>query len=117
MKELICIVCPVGCHLHVDDKNNITGNQCPRGLKYGLEEITHPSRIITTTVKTSNPMMPRLPVKTSSPIPKELMFQIMDRIGSEIVTKSVKINDVIIKNVLDTQIDIIATRSLNMLES
>ena len=33
MKELICIVCPKGCHLRVDEDNGyaVTGNGCPRG--------------------------------------------------------------------------------------
>lgn len=37
MKELICIVCPRGCHLKVDEANDyaVTGNSCPRGAEYG----------------------------------------------------------------------------------
>ena len=33
MKELICITCPKGCHLKVDEENGyaVTGNSCPRG--------------------------------------------------------------------------------------
>ena len=32
MKELICIVCPRGCHLTVDEDHGytVTGNSCPR---------------------------------------------------------------------------------------
>ena len=31
-KELICISCPKGCHLKVDEEaNKVTGNGCPRG--------------------------------------------------------------------------------------
>ena len=40
MKELICIVCPKGCHLSVDENDNykVTGNSCPRGEEYGAAE-------------------------------------------------------------------------------
>ena len=42
MKEMICIVCPMGCHLQVDDSNlddiKVTGNTCLRGPKYAREE-------------------------------------------------------------------------------
>ena len=42
MKELICIVCPKGCHLKVDEENGfaVTGNACP-GAEYGKMELTH----------------------------------------------------------------------------
>ena len=33
MTELICITCPKGCHLRVDEEKGfaVTGNRCPRG--------------------------------------------------------------------------------------
>ena len=47
MKELICIVCPKGCHLKVDEENGcaVTGNGCPRGAEYGKSELLHPTRL------------------------------------------------------------------------
>ena len=73
MKELICIVCPKGCHLKVDETNDykVTGNGCPRGEEYGKIELTHPTRVVTSTVQCSGGAHPRCPVKTSAPIPKE----------------------------------------------
>ena len=49
MKELICIVCPKGCHLKVDEENGcaVTGNGCPRGAEYGKNELLHPTRVLT----------------------------------------------------------------------
>ena len=51
MKEVICTCCPKGCHLQVDEANDykVTGNGCPNGIAYGKEELTHPTRIITST--------------------------------------------------------------------
>lgn len=45
MRELICITCPKGCHLKVDEENDykVTGNGCPRGAIYGKKECTHPT--------------------------------------------------------------------------
>ena len=41
MKELICIVCPKGCHLKVDEENGwaVSGNSCPKGAEYGRTEL------------------------------------------------------------------------------
>ena len=50
MKELICIECPKGCHLKIDDELNVTGNTCPRGKVYAVNEMTCPKRIVTSTV-------------------------------------------------------------------
>ena len=46
MKEVICICCPKGCHLQVDEQNDyaVTGNGCPNGIAYGKEELTNPTR-------------------------------------------------------------------------
>ena len=79
MKELICIVCPKGCHLRVDEDNGyaVTGNGCPRGAEYGKIELTHPTRVVTSTVKCQGAAHPRCPVKTNQAIPKELIFQAM----------------------------------------
>lgn len=109
-KELICIMCPVGCHLHVDEQDNISGNKCKRGLIYGLEEIKAPKRTLTSTVKTTSIDMPRLPVKTNKPLPKELIFNAMEKLNDIIVKNNVKIGDIIIKNICETDVDIIATK-------
>ena len=57
-RELTCIVCPIGCQLSVTLENGVvtevTGNTCPRGKQYAIDECTHPVRTITTTARTSN---------------------------------------------------------------
>ena len=69
MKEVICTCCPQGCHLQVDEANDykVTGNGCPNGIAYGKEELTHPTRIITSTVRAEGCLHSRCPVKTSKP--------------------------------------------------
>ena len=67
-KELICIVCPRGCHLTIDDNMNVKGNFCPRGKQYAINEVTCPKRMLTSTVKIISSSIKRLPVITSDEI-------------------------------------------------
>ena len=78
-REIICICCPRGCHLQVDPENdyNVTGNACPNGAAYGKEELTHPTRILTSTVRAEGGRYPRCPVKTAQAVPKEKIVQVM----------------------------------------
>ena len=112
MKELICITCPRGCHLSVDDNLNVTGNMCPRGAMYAKAELTHPVRMVTSTVVVNAKGECRLPVKTKEPIPKELIFKVMEEIDKVQVNAPIKIGDVVIKNVLGTGVDIVATKDI-----
>ncbi len=117
-KEVICILCPLGCKMQVSEKPDQPGAitvrdlQCKKGKDYAYEEYTNPTRTLTSTVVIHNTPLPRLPVKTSKPIPKNLIFPAMKEISSVELTGPVKIGTVIIKNLLDTDIDVIATRSL-----
>ena len=112
MKELICITCPRGCHLQVDDNLNVTGNMCPRGALYAKAELTHPVRMVTSSVEIKSEIASRLPVKTKEPIPKELIFKIMEEINKVVVKAPINIGDVIIKDVLGTGVDIVATKNI-----
>ena len=80
-KNLICIVCPRGCHLTIDENMNVSGNTCKRGEVYARNEVTHPTRMITSTVRIIGGELERLPVATSAPIPKEDIFKVMAEIN------------------------------------
>jgi CxxC motif-containing protein len=114
MKEMICIVCPVGCHLTADADNNISGNRCVRGAKYGLAEVTNPTRTLTTTLRTTSLMIPRLSVKTSTPISKGLIFEALSYMNTIIIDKNVKIGDVVIENMLNTGVNMVATKNIEI---
>ncbi|MDY0211076.1 MAG: DUF1667 domain-containing protein [Acholeplasma sp.] len=111
MRELTCIVCPVGCHIEIDEHQNVTGNRCSRGQKYAIEEITAPKRMLTSTVKTKFKDTPRISVKTSAPIPKELLFEVLKDLDDILIDNHVKIGDVIIHNIRNTNVDIVSTKS------
>jgi len=109
---LTCIVCPKGCELHVefDDAGeiaNISGYTCKRGEEYARAECTSPVRTVTTTVRCKDGAV--VAVKTSSPIPKSMIFDVMREINALTADNNVKIGDVVIANVLDTGSDIVVT--------
>lgn len=113
MKEMICIVCPRGCHLTVDEQTlEVKGNFCPRGAEYGKNEITSPMRTITGSVGIKGGIHPRLAVRTDRAVPKEKMFEIMDILHSCTVFSPVKRGQVIIQNVCGTGANIISSRDM-----
>lgn len=112
MKEMTCIVCPKGCRLTVTKTLEVSGNACPRGKEYAVTELTAPTRVLTSTVHISGGLHPRLPVKTSKPIPKGMMMDTMALIGQIRVTAPVQLGDVIAENILDTGIHLIACKTV-----
>ena len=117
--NLTCICCPLGCELSIDKNNNellITGNKCPRGKKYAVEEITVPKRIVASTVKIIAAIYPVLPVKTTAPIAKEKIFTIMQILANVEVTAPIQNGEIIIKNIAATGIDVVATRTMGRLQ-
>ena len=112
MKDMVCIVCPVGCRISVDEDSDyeVTGNKCPKGASYGKKELTF--RTITSTVKIKNAIHNRLPVKTSSEIPKNMIFDVMRELNKIEVVSPIKVGDVILENVLNTGVNIVASRDM-----
>lgn len=113
MANIVCIVCPKGCRLTVDETTfEVVGNNCPRGAAYGKAELTSPTRVITSTVKVEKGDICRCPVRTKGAIPKGKMFDVMSALRKVTLVSPVKIGDVVIPNVCDTGIDVIATRNV-----
>ena len=115
-KELVCIVCPVGCKLTIEKSGEeyvVKGNVCQRGQDYAIEELTHPTRMLTSTVKLTGSHHVRLPIHTSAPIPKDLIFEAMQVINNFTAKAPVNIGEVLIKDILDTGVDICSSRTIN----
>ena len=114
MINLICITCPRGCHLCVDENNDyaVTGNACPRGKVYGYNEVTNPQRVVTSTVRTNSAEYPRCPVKTNGTIPKEKMFDAMRLLDDVTLEVPITEGDAIIENLFDTGVDFVACKSV-----
>ena len=97
-RELTCIACPIGCQITVSFDDNglitdVTGNTCKRGDAYARSECTAPTRSLTTTVKIVDGVDPVVPVKSSGPVPKELMFDCMKEINAVSIKAPVKIGE------------------------
>ncbi len=111
-RELVCIVCPAGCHIKVEDDGKISGYTCENGLNYATNEITAPKRVITSTVKIDGALHRRLPVKTNGAILKKDIFEAMKLLDGITVKSPVNCGDVIVKDVLGSGIDFVASRKL-----
>ena len=114
MTELICILCPKGCHLHVDEGKDfsVSGNSCPKGAEYGRIELTRPTRVVTSTVRVEGAAHRRCPVKTDRPIPKGLIFQAMAALEGVTLTAPVALGQVVVRDVGGTGADLVTTRNL-----
>jgi len=128
MRELTCIVCPVGCSLAVDDAApsaegsalSVSGNRCPRGAVYAQEEICSPKRVVTATCAIAGVTLAaprcnaphRVPVKTSAPCPKERIPDLLADIYGTKVTLPVHVGGVILADWKGSGIDIVATRNV-----
>ena len=115
--ELTCISCPLGCPPRVETDENgqvvsVTGNTCKRGEIYGRKEVTAPERVITSTVKVEGGTAPLVPVRTKTEIPKGKIWECMAAIRKTTVNAPVKLGDVVIPNVAETGVDVVAAKTV-----
>lgn len=115
-RELTCIGCPMGCTLLVEiDENDgikVTGSSCKIGDNYAVKECTNPTRIVTTTVNVKNGMYPTVSIKTEKDIPKDKIFDCIKELKDLRVNAPVNIGDVIFENILNTGVNMVATRKV-----
>lgn len=113
-RELICIGCPMGCNLNVtfndDSTIAVTGNTCPKGAEYATNEMTNPRRTVTSTIPVNDGRM--LSVKTKEDIPKSKIMDCIAALKDTVAKAPISIGDVIIANVANTGVDIVATKDI-----
>lgn len=112
--KMICINCPKGCELDVEKKDDevaVTGNACPRGEEYGKAELVNPTRMVTGLVRVAGMRKP-LPVKTRTAVPKGKIDAVLFALHQATVQLPVKIGDVIIPDVAQTGVDVVATANM-----
>ena len=118
IREIVCISCPVGCVLRVTmDKESIqvVGHQCKLGEKYGEKEVANPRRMLTTSIKVAckeEPSYAMLSVKTNADIPKDRLLDCLKVIKSLELTSPVNFGDIVVENILDLGVDVVATRQV-----
>lgn len=120
-KELICIGCPMGCPIVVEMEDgkvlSVTGNTCPRGESYARKEVTNPTRIVTTAVRVDGGKVPMINVKTERDIPKDKIFECIAALRGVTMKAPVHIGDIILENVADTGVNIVAAGNVEYNEA
>ena len=116
MRELTCIICPNGCQLLIDDDMNVSGNTCPRGAKFAVDEIKDPKRSVTSTCKTTFKDTPVIPVRTDGEVRKDDVIKVIEEINKVVINKPMKINDVVIEDVLNSGVNVILSSNALMEE-
>ena len=111
MKTLTCIVCPNGCELSIEGER-VSGNLCKRGEEFALEELTHPRRSVTSTVKTVFEDCPVLSCRTEGTVPKESVADVMKEIRHALVKERCPAGTAVIENVAGTGVNVITTKDL-----
>ncbi len=118
--SLICIGCPLGCPLEAEmDKGQVltvSGHTCKNGEKYARKELTAPTRIVTTTVKVLGGTLPAVSVKTATDIPKAKLFDCVKALKDLVLQAPVEIGAVVLADVAGTGVDIVATKTVEMVE-
>ena len=115
-REFVCIICPNGCRIKVEYEGtnikNIKGDECPKGKEYVKNEITNPLRVFTGSVLVESGDFSLVSVKTPSPIPKKYLKKIGEITRRIKVEAPIEIGQIVALNLLDNNIDLIATRKI-----
>jgi len=112
-RNLTCILCPRGCTLTADitaDGVAVTGNTCPKGQEYAVNECTNPVRTVTATVRVANRQHTMVSVKTAVPVAKDKMMDIMQTLRETFAQAPVHIGDIILTDICGT--DIVTTKEI-----
>lgn len=116
-RAFTCIVCPNGCELEVEYEGSrvlhVSGNLCPKGVDYVTQELTDPRRTIASSVRVAGGVLPLASVRTTKPIPKDRIFDVMAAINRCSLTAPVTIGQVLIADVLGLGSDVIVTKNVD----
>nr|MCR5491640.1 DUF1667 domain-containing protein [Bacilli bacterium] len=88
------------------------GNSCPRGAAYAKQELTNPTRTITSTVKCDSKVLSVCPVKTKDAVSKSKIFDVMAEINAAYIKVPVYIGDVVVANIAGSGTDLVSTREI-----
>ena len=113
--KILCITCPKGCTLEVNREGETVVEikpGCKRGHEYARRELVDPRRMVATTVRVRGGVHPLLPVYTSEPFQKGKIKELMAVLRQVEIDAPVQMDTIILANVLDSGIDIIASRDM-----
>jgi CxxC motif-containing protein len=115
-KHFVCVVCPIGCEIDVVHEGSkiisMEGNKCEKSVEFVSQELIEPMRILTTTVRIQGSRWPVVPVRTDRAVPRRLFPRIMKRLRLVELQAPVSMLDVVLRDILHTGANIIATRTM-----
>jgi CxxC motif-containing protein len=114
--KILCVTCPKGCSLEVTKEGDTVLEVkpgCKRGHEYAKRELVDPRRMVATSIRIKCGVHPLLPVYTSAPFPKPRIMELQAKLRKVELRAPIKMGTVVVQNILDTGIDIIASRDMD----
>ena len=107
-------MCPAGCSLLVIENEEeicVSGNGCDKGREYGKKEYLNPERMVTSLIMNKNGRP--VPVKTAAYVPKGRIYDVLTAMRDTVITRSVKIGDVVIADLCGLGVNVVATANVS----
>lgn len=121
-KSMTCVVCPRGCRLLLELEKAegeaspilraVDGAGCRRGEEYARREIIDPRRVLTSTVRTNSHESPRLPVRSSGPLPLGRLREAVRALDEVVAAPPLRCGEALKKDWLGLGVDLIASDDL-----
>ena len=115
--EVVCILCPMGCKIIVETEDGevvrIDDAGCERGKDYSLQEIRSPVRDFFTTIRVADGRTPLVSVRSTEPIPRNMLMPCAAELARRVIRAPVKIGDIIVENMMNIGVDIVATKDVD----
>lgn len=117
IKEYTCIICPNGCDIEVElegkEIKKLEGALCKKGKQYVEQELKDPQRNISTSIKVINGDLELVSVKLNKTISKDKIFDVIEEIKKIEVEAPIKIGSILKENILNLEVDVVATKNIN----
>ena len=117
LKEYTCIMCPRGCDISAQVENGaitlMEGASCQKGEDYIKQELTDPRRNIATSVIVDEGELALVSVRLDKPIPKNMIFTVMEEIKKVRVKAPVNVGQVLLNKVAGLDCNLIATKKVD----
>lgn len=111
-KEMTCIRCPMGCRLTVTkngDDYAVSGNTCRRGEEYGVQEMSCPMRVVTSSVRVTGGVRSVCSVKTAQSVPKAKIDDVLKALAELRPAAPIAIGQVLATDIAETGVALVAT--------
>jgi CxxC motif-containing protein len=113
--RLTCLLCPLGCELEVEhegERIEVRGHQCDKGPGFAAEEVLRPKRNLAASIPLGGTLDRMVSVRLTDRVSRDMMFPILVEIAKLRPPAPVRRGDVLIRNVLGSGVDVIATRTV-----